>query len=207
MVVEVHWELDFVFGKFRRKLGRTWACRDQQTILLAGARVPNMSPELTLLMLCMHGSKHVWRRMIWICDVAQHITSHRELDWDRAIREARRCGLWRALAVGVLLARSIAGANVPEAAWQRFEADRVAARLAQQIERNLCHEPGVLPRGPLPYGMSLLSPRDRLDLIFSLEAWRPNEMDFAAVRLPRPLKPLYWLVRPARIFWNLIAGS
>jgi hypothetical protein len=204
MVVELHWELDFVFGKFQRKLGMEWACRDRQTTLVAGAHLPNMNPELTLLMLCMHGSKHVWLRMIWIRDVAEHIASHPGLDWNRAIFQAKRSGLWRALAVGVLLARSVSGASVPDAVRQRFEADRVAARLAQKIEQDLFLASGIPPRGPLPYGISLLSPRDRLKLIFSLDAWRPNKMDFAAVRLPGPLRPLYWLVRPARILWKLL---
>ena len=47
------------------------------------------------------------------------------------------------------------------------------------------------------------SPRDRLGLVFSLDLWRPNEIDFAAIRLPQSLRMLYWLIRPARILWNL----
>lgn len=203
LIVEIHWELDFVFSKFRRKLGIEWAWGDRQTTSVAGADVPSMSVERTLLMLCMHGCKHVWSRTIWIRDVAQHIASHCELDWDGVIREARRSGLWRALVVGVLLARSVAGATAPEDVWRRMEADRVAAGLAQRIERNLFRAPGVAPNGPMPYGISLLSPRDRMALLFSLDAWRPNEKDCAAIRLPRALKPLYWLVRPGRVLWNL----
>ena len=63
------------------------------------------------LMLCMHGSKHVWSRLIWICDVAQLLISSPDLDWKEVIEEANQSGLWRSLALGVLLAHRVAGAD------------------------------------------------------------------------------------------------
>ncbi len=205
LLVELHWQLDLVFGKFRRDLGLGWAWPGRRTTLLAGAEVPDMSPEFTLLMLCLHGSKHIWMRLIWICDVAQWIQANPALDWEQAIREARRSGLTRALALGVLLAHRVAGARVPDAVLQRFESDRAASGLAEQIDRNLFDAPGKPPEGRIPYGIRLLSPRDRLRMVFSLDFWRPNEMDLKSIRLPLPLRWLYWILRPARILWNVAA--
>ena len=82
-------------------------------------------------MLCMHGSKHVWSRLIWICDVAKMLESEPDLDWDSALREAKRVGLWRCLALGVLLAHRVAGAQVPDEVLRRFEKDRTARKLAE----------------------------------------------------------------------------
>jgi hypothetical protein len=206
LVVELHWQIDLVFGKFRRNLGLEWASRRRRIALLAGAEVPDMSPELTLLMLCMHGSKHIWPRLIWICDVAQLLDSHRELNWDEAIREARRSGLWRALALGVLLAHRMAGAIVPETALRGFESDSVASKMARHIELTIFDTPGSAPPGRVPYNFKLLSLRDRILLVLTLDILRPNQKDFEFVHLPRPLHIFYWLVHPIRVLRNLAGG-
>ena len=207
LVVELHWQIDLVFGKFRRNLGLDWASRRRRTALLAGAEVPDMSPERTLLMLCMHGSKHVWPRLIWICDVAQLIESQRNLDWEEAIREAKRSGLWRALALGVLLAYRVASAALPEAILRRFESDSVASGMARHIDLSILDAPGRLPPGRMPYYIKLLSVRDRLLLVLTLDFLRPNEKDFEFISLPRPLHILYWLVHPIRVLRNLASGK
>jgi Uncharacterised nucleotidyltransferase len=207
LIVELHWQIDFVFGKFRRKLGLEWASRNERTALLAGAEVPNMSPEQTLLMLCMHGSKHIWPRLIWICDVAQLLDSHRDLNWDEAIREAKRSGLWRALALGVLLAHRMADAVIPEAILRGFESDSVASGVARHVERTLFDAPGSVPPGRVPYYLRLLSLRDRILLVLTFDFLRPNEKDVEFINLPRPLHNLYWLVHPIRLLLNLAGGK
>src|SRR5271154_89230 len=113
MVLELRWRLELAQTKFKRNLGIDWVWPLRRTAILAGAEVPDMSPEITLLVLCMHGSKHVWSRLIWICDVAQLLASSPGLDWNEVIQEATRFGLRRPLALGVLLAHRVAGADVP----------------------------------------------------------------------------------------------
>jgi putative nucleotidyltransferase-like protein len=166
---------------------------------LAGAEVPNMDPETTLLVLCMHGSKHVWSRLIWICDVARLLTEFPGLDWRRVTREARRLGLWRSLALGVLLAHRVCLAEVPPAIMRRFQSDASARGLAQHFEQNLLDEPGRMPESRVPYNVRLLGFHDRLRLFLSPEFFRPNARDLAFVHLPKSLHVLYFLVRPLRI--------
>jgi len=167
--------------------------------MLAGAEVPDMSPEINLLVLCMHGSKHVWSRLIWICDVAELLDSSSGLDWKEITREAKQSGLWRTLALGVLLAHQVAGAAVPPAVLQRFESDAAARNLARHIEENLFEAPGSTPKGHVPYDFQLLGFRDRARAFLSLNILRPNERDRAVVPLPKPLHALYYLIRPFRI--------
>ena len=83
MVLELRWRLELTQPRFRSNLGLDWVWPQRRTALLAGAEVPDMSPEITLLVLCMHGSKHMWSRLIWICDVAQLLVSSPGLDWQR----------------------------------------------------------------------------------------------------------------------------
>ena len=207
MMLELRWRLSLVPGRYSRALGLDWAWRHRRTAVLAGAEVPDMSPETTLLMLCMHGSKHIvqgskhmWSRLIWICDVAQLLAACPGLDWKHAIAEARRQGLGRSLALGVLLAHRVAGAEIPRKVLRSFERDAAATGLATHFEKNLFEMPGAVPAGRVPYSIQLLAWRDRLKIFLSRDFLRPNERDLAALRLPAPLYPLYYLVRPLRIF-------
>ena len=164
-----------------------------------------MSPEVTLLVLCMHGSKHVWSRLIWICDVSQLLASSPDLDWTEVIREAKKTGLWRSLALGVLLAHRVAGAAVPQPMLQRFESDITVYNLAQHIQENLFDSPGSTPMSRVPYNVQLLGFQDRIGLLFSLDFVHPNERDRAVLPLPKSLGALYYLIRPFRIFWDRTA--
>jgi hypothetical protein len=147
----------------------------------------------------MHGSKHVWSRLIWICDVAQLLESYPGLDWREVVLEAKRKGLWRALALGVLLAHRMADSPVPDSILREFESDSIARRLALHFEQNLFDAPGRTPKSRIPYSVQLLGFRDRLRLIFSLDFLRPNQRDRAVVRLPKGLDALYYFIRPFRV--------
>jgi hypothetical protein len=202
MVLELRWRLELTQPRFRCNLGMDWVWPRRRTAMLAGAEVPDMSPEITLLVLCMHGSKHVWARLLWICDVAQLLHVSPDLDWKDAIQEARKSGLWRALALGVLLAHRIAGATVPQSALRRFESDTTACDLAQHIQEHLFDAPGSTPVSRVPYNIQLLGFHDRLKLFLSPQFLRPNERDRAAIPLPKSLHVLYYLIRPFRILWD-----
>lgn len=167
--------------------------------MLGGAKVPDMSPENNLIVLCTHGSKHVWSRLSWICDVAQLLASSPDLDWKEVTSEVKKAGLGRTLALGILLAHRVAGATVPQTILRRFEADTTVRLLAQHIQENLFDAPGSTPPGLIPYNIQLLDFHDRLGLLLSTDLLRLSEKDLAAFPLPKSLHALYYLIRPFRI--------
>ena len=196
MVLELRWRLELTQPRYKRDLGMDWVWPRRRTTRLAGVEVPNFDAVSGLLMLCMHGSKHVWTRLIWICDVAKLLESEPELDLSFAVREAKRLGLWRCLALGVLLAHGLAGTQVPVEVLRSFEKDRTARNLADFFEKHVVNEPGRVPEGRVPYDVQLLGFRERVSVVFSPTFLRPNERDQAVVRLPKMLKPLYYVIRP-----------
>jgi hypothetical protein len=200
MVLEIRWRFILTQPRFRRNLGMDWVWPTRRTAIVAGAEVPDLSPEINLLVLCMHGSKHAWSRLIWICDVAQLLISSPGLDWNEVIREAARSGLWRSLALGVLLAHRFADAEIPQAVLRSFESDITACNLTQYIEENLFDAPGSAAGGFVPYHIKLLGFKDRVRLVMSFDYLRPSEHDRAFLALPQSLYPLYYLIRPFRLF-------
>ncbi len=199
MVLELRWRLELAQPRYRHDLGMDWAWPRRRTVKLAGADVPAFDAVAGLLMLCMHGSKHVWSRLIWICDVAKLLESEPALDWDSGLREAKRVGLWRCLALGVLLAHRVAGAQVPDEVLHRFEKDRTARKLAEALEKSVLEEPGRIPEGRVPYDIRLLGLPDTVAAVFSLTMLRPTARDRATVKLPKILGALYYLIRPFRL--------
>jgi hypothetical protein len=199
MVIELRWRLELARRRFSRNLGMEWVWPRHGTTMLAGAEVPDLDPVTALLVLCMHGSKHTWSRLIWVCDVARLLEAHSDLDWDRAMRESKRVGLWRTLALGTLLAHRIAKTPIDNTVQRKFESDSAANRLAIYIEQNIFDSPGSTPTSRVPYHVEMLDLRDRVGLFFSLEFLIPNERDRAAIALPKVLEPLYYLIRPFRI--------
>jgi hypothetical protein len=183
----------------RRDFGMTWVWPQHRMADLAGAQIPNLDPVSALLVLCMHGSKHGWRRLIWICDVAKLIESEPKLDWDFARWEARRVGLFRCLALGVLLANRCAGAQVPPDVLRELSEDRRARTIAEFLDNHVAQEPGRMPDGLIPYNIRLLDFRDRARAVLSPGFLRPRERDRAFIKLPKALDPLYFLIRPLRL--------
>jgi len=198
MVLELRWRLELTQPRYRSILGLDWVWSRRTTIQLAGADVPSLDPVSSLLVLCMHGSKHAWSRWIWVCDVAMLIESERGLDWEFARREAKRVGLERCLALGVLLACR-AGAELNQQILRTFESDRDMSTLAEFFTANILENPGEMPNGWVPYFLRILGLRDRLRSLISPSIFQPNERDRAALKLPKVLHSLYFVIRPIRV--------
>lgn len=203
MVVELRWRLEMSHPnlsrvRFNRDLGMEWVWPHRGGVVLAGKQVPTLSPEHTLLMLCMHGSKHLWSRLTWVVDVARALAV-RSLDWDKAHREAKRTGLRTALALGALLAHKMTAVPLPRPVLESCLRNGTASELAAFFNDNLLKSPGQRPTGILPYNIRLMEVGDRLRLLVSERTFRPNALDRAFIKLPKGLESLYYLVRPLRI--------
>jgi len=197
IMVELHAQLlprDFSFAVDFDSL---WQRR--VPIALAGREVPGLSPEDLLLLLCAHGTKHLWIYLKWICDVAQLVRAYPALNWSRVMREARRLRSERMLFLGLQLAGDLLQAPLPEAIRERARADTVATTLAGQVRHYLF-------RGRPPDGLESAvfqfrareRPRDGLRYALSL-ALTPTVADWRARAVPASLSFLYYLLRPIRL--------
>ncbi len=101
-----------------------------------GHDVPALSTEDELILICIHGAKHFWTRLMWIADVAA-LVSRQNVDWDRAMAAGREVGAQRMLRVGLRLAADVLGARLPAQVAGDVRADRAAERVAAQITSRL----------------------------------------------------------------------
>lgn len=110
----------------------------QAAVPVDGRNVPTPSVEDELVLICIHGAKHFWERLIWIADVAALISTQ-PLDWDRVSAVANEVRAQRILHLGLRLASDLLGVHLPPQIEARVRADRAVTKLAAQIESRLAH--------------------------------------------------------------------
>ena len=67
--IELQWAIVPPYFGFREAELKIWEKR--RTMRANGFSFPVLPPEETLVALCVHGAKHLWHRMGWVCDVAK----------------------------------------------------------------------------------------------------------------------------------------
>ena len=205
--IEIHWQIvpryfsvAFETASFWRRLG---------SVSLGQKSVPMFSPEDLLLVLSVHGTKHCWERLSWICDVAALIRRCPELDWDLAARRAQELGAARILRLGLYLAHHLLEVELPPQAVKAITADRALQPLGQEVLRSLANiglkEPGIRERG-----WFFLRTRerwsDRIRYVLRF-AWTPTPGDWSFVTLPDRLFALYPILRMVRLAGKYGFGS
>lgn len=199
VVVELQWRVVPGYFAFDLDHGRLWD--RAEWVQLAGRKVPTLRPEDLVLALCVHGTKHLWERLVWVLDVAELMRVRTDVDWGEVVAMARNLGALRMLGLGLRLASDLPGAAIPPRLARDLLVDPVVDRLANQTwERTLGSSgaPGGIARAAHFHLGARERYRDRVRYCARL-ALATTPGDWAAVRLPDALFPLYSLVRLARV--------
>ncbi|HEX8499210.1 MAG TPA: nucleotidyltransferase family protein [Pyrinomonadaceae bacterium] len=198
LTIELHWEVSPAPFASVPLGGDAWA--RASSVTLNGVTVKCLAPEDLLLALAVHGTKHLWGRLAWVCDVAALVNSCPSLDWDFVLRRARDSRVERMLYLALRLARGLLGARLPDAALEGAgdaPASRLAAEAASALFRGAGDELSGLVRS-VRFNMRargrLREKAAYLGFIFT-----PTHGDLAAVSLPAGASFLYYLLRPLRL--------
>lgn len=167
---------------------------------IARQKVRTFSAEDTLVMLCVHGAKHFWERLLWVADVAALIRSL-PVDWPLAMNLAEELRSARVFLLGLYLAGEWLGAPVPQNLLERARKDRkipsLAARISERWIEGSGGEEGVVARAAFR-----IQSRDGIGqgILHTLHlATSPTETDRRSVQLPGSLALLYAFARPWRL--------
>ena len=177
-------------------------------VSVAGHSAKTLSSEDLFLVLSAHAAKHVWGRLVWLCDIAR-IMSLPSVDWRRIGVQARTLGIVRILRVTMLLANQLLGVTIPPAAQANLPEDSAALSLAEEIQPLIASESSYNVESLAYFRlMSRLRerPGDRLRFLQRL-VFTPGPSEWQAVRLPAPLFPLYRLVRLSRLAARFARGN
>jgi hypothetical protein len=132
-----------------------------ETVSIQGKQMLTLSAEDSFLVLCAHGSKHLWKRLGWICDVAQLVSRQHDLDWTVIFERAADLGLVRILWLGLLLASNLLGVALPLELSQKVQPESGVKTMAAKIGNGLFLRNSE-PSGNLQLGLLQLRMRERM---------------------------------------------
>lgn len=104
-----------------------------------GTQIPTISPELSLIVGCVHASSGHWNKLCWTADVA-HMATRVNLDWNKVATLARELRVTRSVLLGLELARRLMNVQLPA----QF-ADEDASGLAEVAEDLIGSLPHLVP--------------------------------------------------------------
>ena len=166
-------------------------------VSVAGRTMKTPSFEDLFIVLSLHAAKHVWAKLIWICDLAR-IMAMKTLDWAQIEYRARDFRIRRILALNLRLANRLLGVSIPSAAQQMLEGR------TEDLEKLEGFVSGGVPFDveSLAYFRLMLRLRenaiDRARFVGRL-LLTPGPGEWASVALPDFLFPVYRLVRLSRL--------
>jgi Uncharacterised nucleotidyltransferase len=198
-MVELHWEISPRHVSLLLEPARLW--ERLEPVTLAGTTVMTLAPEVLLPSLCEHGAKHMWERLVWICDIAELTQARPDLDWARMVAEARQVASERMLALGLRVAADLLGAPMPEPVRRRAEVDAVIPGLSATVRARLFrndHRPSGLLEQARFHLRVRERWRDRIRYCW-LAMMTLTVADWEERRLPRALSFLHYPLRLVRL--------
>lgn len=199
LVVELHWEVASSLFASSLQAEEFWG--RLETMRLNNVTVKSFSTEDLLLSLCVHGSKHHWERLAWICDVSELIKTRTDLNWNVLLKRAESTKNDRMLFLGLYLANRLLDAPLPDHLKSKTEAG-VIVSLANRVEKRLF---GGIEQLPVSIGESFqfnwaLRAGWRARLRYCRLLFQPTDADIETMPLPRSLSFVYYLMRPLGLF-------
>jgi hypothetical protein len=203
--VELHWSFIQVWLGFEVDLDALWKAPERVSV--GETRVRRLPAETELLYLCAHGAKHRWKRLCWVVDVAEQLRSQPGMNWDKLLKTAKRRGSRRTLFLGLHLAHTLLGADLPQEVWTQVRRDNSAQTLAQEICAGLFSSEiqEAAMHGGLANDLFYLRTKerwiDRFLYLRYLSKWLflPSKKDKQWISLPEGFSWLYFFLRPIRV--------
>ena len=199
IIVELHWQVSSELFAATVTAEDLW--KNLSTVELNGRAVNTLATEDLLFALCVHGSRHLWQRLAWICDIDRVIRTHPNLDWPALCERAKRANVERMFLLGPALAASLLGTELPEAVTSAIAQHKCIGTLCDEIRARLFDGPeqSALPVLTVIRFNLLIRTGWRSRLRYSCFLFAPTDNDLEAVRFTPGFHFMYYVLRPFRL--------
>jgi hypothetical protein len=186
-VLELHWDIAWRWTR-RDAMADLWAeARPQR---LWGVNAYRLSEEWQLLYLAVHAARHRWHGLKWLVDIHE-ICSRADLDWPRVARTAERFGWSEVLALTLGVCRDLLDTRIPPGLRAVTPPPWLVLFPAPAAPADIW--------GDVFFVARLLRPRSEGYRYLMRLLFVPTLTDRRRIRLPLPLRGLYYLLRPLRL--------
>jgi hypothetical protein len=218
VMVDLHRGLTPPQFPFPLNFERLWQRR--QAVCIASRMVPTFAPEDLLIVLCVQVAKDTWQNLskspqrrndmlLKICDIAELLGAHTDMDWGRVLTDTRRLGGQRILLFGLRLAHELLGTALPKDVLQWMQRHPSVGGLTAHVCMQFFHttrDSAVTPLTPAGFYWAIRERvRERVRskvfryLHYGVSLFVPSEKDRALLPLPGCFAGLYYLIRPLRV--------
>jgi len=207
VIIELHWELS---GNY---LPRALTLDTVQPRIvkddLLDHTVLTLGDEDLLIYLCIHGSKHIWHRLEWICCVNELITNNSKLNWTLVLQLANEWSAGRMLAIGLLLAVKLFNTIIPEEILHIVSKDKKANGMVSLIvgmymEENSGNKVTYFGNRFAFWQFGCTETvRGKIRLVVAMSLF-PTIEDWRRMPLPAQFSFFYWFFRPLRLIIEVI---
>ena len=197
--IDLHWAivrdyfpLEIALDRYRARL---------QPVSVESCVLESFAPQDQLIILCVHASKDLWTKLIWVCDIAELLRANPSLDWEAVLKESSETKTERMLLLGLSLAHHLLGANVPAQILRIILTDKTIQSLTCEIRSRLFLEATRVDNSLAEFGFYFRLMKGVLSrLSYVTRYWlTTNPADWEHLKLPDKLFFLYPLVRGWRL--------
>lgn len=201
LLLELHWEVAPHLFASSVQENELW--QNLTTLNINGTELKTLSADDLLFSLCVHGSRHLWERLGWICDVAELISRH-QLNWPALLQRASETDSERMFLLGLHLAQKLLGAKLPPEVQNRCDSDTRLESLAANVIQHLFSGPTHVPATSSEIFKYNIGVRKSLAARARYFAYmlRPTDSDFSSRSLPPGFGFAYYLMRPFRLLFK-----
>jgi hypothetical protein len=204
-LLDLHWEIaprDYPFWFDSEVMWRS-ICPAR----LNGKDVSSVAPETLLVFLSVHGTKHLWSRLIWLADIAR--LARTNLNWEEAFALGKRIGCERPVLLGLLLAHEMLDAVIPEEYLERARSEQIVVSSAEQAKVYLRSD---TPSDPTSLEVTIFNVKLadhwwKKVRHFAALLKAPTEAELRCLSLPPKLFFLYYPVRLFRLVAKYVSHS
>lgn len=194
--VDLHWQFAGDGVVLPLQAAEVWPRLTEQ--IMAGRTVSSLAHDDLALLLAAHGTKERWRRLLWLCDFAEFLRRHQDLDWTAILERAVRSHSSRQLLLAIELAATMLDAPAPAELLERARNSPPVQSLARQAREAM-----LLTAAKEVWEFRFgLNTHDRfLHRLLPIKALLTTRTvgDHRAMPLPKSLWRLYHLTRPFRL--------
>jgi hypothetical protein len=219
-IVELHWAFTNKDVAFPMSLDDLMP--RLTTHWISGRVIRVFSYEDTLLILCVHGAKHGWARLEWICGVAEAVHSGDQIAWSDLLSRATATRGLRRLLLGLCLAHDLFRAPLPDDVKAQIRKDRKISELAVAVSSSLFDKgrrvEGIQTFGTLDHDLFHFRLSDRVSdslryLAYRVttpsrsEQWSTISVGGRPIRLHSFTRPIGIMAKLVPAMWRRIGGK
>ena len=201
LIVELHWEVASQLFVSSVQADDLWS--GLVPIEIDRSTIKTLSAEDLVFSLSVHALRHVWEKLLWICDLAW-IISRYDLNWSVLLQRARSANIERNFLLGLELSRRLLGVPLPAHVAQQIDRDPSIDKLADVVIQFLLSGTEHIPASSLQtlrFNL-LVRPSWPARARYFRHILNPTDGDLTAVSLPGPLSFGYYLMRPFRLLFK-----